>query len=370
MSQNRGMPASSSIPRGTGQLVAESRACPSCGYDLKGLFVGANCPECGRVIGITRKRHESHLIHAPKSYLRAMLSGLTLMSLAWLSIFGLYIATIWWVATTPMEVAVVNFSISGLWMAGLLLVLQRRPNSVRAPEDQHKIELVPLRASVLVTQTCFVAFAVFDYLDLAQGWAWASWVAMSSAVVGILGLVPLSYYLGVIAEWGRDESLAARFRSVGWFLAFFALLRLILNGIALLPHPALQLVGGFRWMPLIGILLCVPVVMFSVAQLAWGFFWLLRNAKEMEERDRRQAEKAARHAAEMAARSEQLLVDVREPVDMMPMDPHRPESAPMGLDEHEEASDPRAGSAGPVMRNASERVIPKAEGDPYRLADE
>jgi len=355
--------------RVTGELVVDSRPCPSCGYDLRGLFVGGNCPECGRIIGITRKRQESHLINAPKPYLLSMLAGFALMSVASLLVLSLWIASVWWRPTTPIEVAVVNFGVVGAWLAGVLLVLRSRPDQIRSPEDRARLELVPLRLSILVTQGFLALFAVFDYIDLVNGWGPAWWIALGSLFVGILGFVPLCYYLAVVADWGRDESMAARFRNVGWFLAVFALLLLALRAMTMMPHPALAMIGGFQWMAIIGIVLCIPVVLVSVAQMAWGFCWLLLNARAMEARDRRQAEKAAREAQAAAERTAAILSSVPQPAPTPDDDPRRG-PPPVPLAPREEPPDDEPQSAGPMVRLANERVIPKASDAPYGLADE
>ncbi len=361
--------AARSNARVNGELVVDSRPCPSCGYDLRGLFVGGHCPECGRIIGITRKRQESHLINAPKPYLLTMLAGFALMSVASFLVLSLWIASIWWRPTTPIEVAVVNFGVVGVWLIGVLLTLRSRPDQIRSPEDRAKLELMPLRLSILVTQGFLVLFAVFDYIDLVNGWPSAWWIALASMGVGILGFVPLCYYLAVVADWGRDEAMAARFRNVGWFLAVFALLLFVLRGMTMMPHPALAMIGGFQWMAMIGIVLCIPVVLVSVGQMAWGFCWLLLNARASEERDRRQAEKTARQAQAAAERTAAILSSVAAP-DLTPHDDPRRGPPPVPLAPREEPPDDQPQSAGPLVRHANEQVIPKASDAPYDLADE
>lgn len=356
--------------RHNAQLVVDSRPCPSCGYDLRGLFVGGNCPECGRIIGITRTRQESHLINAPKPYLLTMLAGFVLMSAASFLVLSLWIASVWWRPATPLEVAVVNFGVVGVWLAGVLLVLRSRPDQIRSPEDRARLELVPLRSSILVTQCFLAAFAVFDYIDLAHGWPAAWWIALASMAVGILGFVPLCYYLAIVAEWKRDESMAARFRNLGWLLAFFALALLVLRAMSLTPHPALLMIGRFQWMAVIGIVICVPVVLVSVAQMAWGFHWLLLNARASEERDRRQAEKAAREAQVHAQRAAAVISSFApDPAPSLADDPRRG-PPPVPFAPTEQPPDDRPQSAGPLVRHANEQVIPKTSDAPYGLADE
>jgi len=256
-----------------------------------------------------------------------------------------------------------------VWLFGVLLTLRSRPDQIRSPEDRARLELLPLRVSILLTQGFLAVFAAFDYIDLVNGWSAAWWIAMASMAVGILGFVPLCYYLAIVADWGRDEAMAARFRNLGWFLAFFALALMVLRAMSLAPHPALLMIGRFQWMAVIGIVVCVPIVLVSVAQMAWGFCWLLRNARASEERDRRQAERSAREARAHAERAAAVVSSIPDPLPS-PASDGRAGPPPLPLAPHEQAIDQQPQSAGPLVRHANEQVIPKATDTPYGLAEE
>ena len=55
---------------GTPMPIESDRPCAGCGYNLKGLFVGGVCPECGRPISVPKKRMlDDTLVDAPRAFL-------------------------------------------------------------------------------------------------------------------------------------------------------------------------------------------------------------------------------------------------------------------------------------------------------------
>lgn len=67
------------------ERVQDNHPCLKCGYNLRGLSVGAVCPECGTTIGESLKTYL--LAYAPRGYVKSIHTGLTIIFIATLAFF-------------------------------------------------------------------------------------------------------------------------------------------------------------------------------------------------------------------------------------------------------------------------------------------
>src|SRR5688572_13600420 len=104
--------------------------CVNCGYNLRGLITGGNCPECGRQISLTRALEDS-LLSGTTSQRRALLVGLTIVAICpvVLALARIGFPVAWSLSKTVQMVEpflAVNLLNSVAWMVGVWLLTPRR----------------------------------------------------------------------------------------------------------------------------------------------------------------------------------------------------------------------------------------------------
>lgn len=66
----------------TGDTIAEDKACPGCGYNLRGLPYGGKCPECARPILVSRPG-AFDITEVPRSLINRLRWGVRIALVAW-----------------------------------------------------------------------------------------------------------------------------------------------------------------------------------------------------------------------------------------------------------------------------------------------
>src|SRR5688572_30483180 len=64
------------------ETIERDCPCVSCGYNLRTLWVGAGCPECGMAAGDSMRAHARKLAGADRRWLRAVTNGVLWLVLA------------------------------------------------------------------------------------------------------------------------------------------------------------------------------------------------------------------------------------------------------------------------------------------------
>ncbi len=109
--------------------------CVACGYNLRGLNPGRNCPECGSPIPLERRPNDP-LLSGSMGEKSMMLWGLTLLALSAAGAVALRLifAVMWAVSfrgAIPMWTYIaLAMVISGVWSAGAILALPRRLDAI------------------------------------------------------------------------------------------------------------------------------------------------------------------------------------------------------------------------------------------------
>lgn len=332
------------------------RPCAGCGYNLKGLFVGGVCPECGRPIAVPKKRMlDDTLVDAPRDFLVRFASALTLafIGLA-LSVFGFF--TI--VATTVVNGVLGFYRIGGhnstlspgrgivvpsapdkayaiafllgaaMWSTGLFIATLPRPTPPDSQENR-RAEWKRLRIASNAVQTSWLLAATLGatviFATPATGYgpqppAWigpAMIAAILAIIVGVAGLVPTSVLLARYADWVPDNELSWRLRTSAWSIAVFGTL-IVLTGITPPGLPSFAgFIAFFLWLGLavfwLGFLGGLGVQFWSIGQLAAAGWAAKTNHQIREERDRRMLEKMQREKEEADRRADALKRHLDEP---------------------------------------------------------
>lgn len=348
-------------------MVAEDRPCRECGYNLRGLFIGGNCPECGRIIAFGRRELQGNLIDAPKSWLIGLAAGLAMMCGAWVVLFGMVLVGRRWMPATIDAQTTIGCAFGAIWTLGTLVVLRELPRNVRpryVSESEARRTLL-LRGATLVTQAAIIPAVIFDALRLAGGHPALGTLAMACGTAFVIGQVPLCHWLARVCEWSDDITLADRFRSLGWAVAAIAGSNLLVELFAVSTIPPLVMFATYwGWLTYAATALVSVTVLISIIQMTLTIRWIFRNAESLAERAETRAARDAKDAQRFAAAAE-----------LATPPPMSPEAERLLRDvvASEDASQPTYAPSAvppPGVRPLNERVIPKAAEGAYRLEGE
>ncbi|MCI0363701.1 MAG: hypothetical protein L0219_07440 [Phycisphaerales bacterium] len=213
--------------------------CVNCGYNLRGLMTGGNCPECGRQISLTRALEDS-LLSGTVAQRRALLVGLTIVAICpvvfALARIGFPVA--WSLSRTVggIEALVVIGLLNNMaWCVGVWLLTPSR-----LQKNHPRLRWV--RRSARFTQPLWPTAAVLWTLALLvfpstpAGDSLMFWASLCQ-IVSMLGTIAFGAWMVVLAEdAGLDEAsarinlslwvvpiLTVPVSLIPWYLRFFAL---------------------------------------------------------------------------------------------------------------------------------------------------
>ncbi|MCL4743072.1 MAG: hypothetical protein KJZ54_12820 [Phycisphaerales bacterium] len=288
---------------GEGRAVESGRVCARCGYDLRGLFVGGVCPECGTTIGRAGSKAavRDALTLAPLSYLRRLTwVCVGLAALGPLNGVAFLIAGATRAAWPEALLTVVGLA----WAWVVWRVAQPKPHRAGLTEPPEK-EMVRVRRAARLTQCAWPAAAALKTIAAGMSSAGAPLPAVLPflilagvlTVVGFMGFVPLSLWLADLADWAMDTSLGDRLRVVAWLIAFGGSIATVAWSGAAIAAAAGGLMGPFAivgYFATIAVLVALILFMVSLIQLCNMARWAVRNASDGMDRDLRVAIRKAR----------------------------------------------------------------------------
>lgn len=289
-----------------GPVYDDEATCGECGYALRGLPLGAICPECGAGLSKQSKPKakiaEDTIMDAPLPYVKQLRASCSVLATGALMMFVGPVAVVlggWDALQSPPAIGA-DLLLSLMWLAGVWLVTLPRQTQtaiVAAPPREWE----RLRWASRATQWLWCASALLDLYQSLKGSSPAlRWLDIFLSAGAVGGLWPLGVYLGRLADWAKDDSLAVLLRSTGFGLVI-CLAGLLVCAIGLLVP------GGVVWVPLLAPLLYVGLVLGNIAflvgvyRLASTVGWSVSSKQAHLDKDRRLLEKMAREKAEHLA---------------------------------------------------------------------
>lgn len=294
-------------------VIDRDAPCEHCGYNLRGLHPGRNCPECGRAIPLDLRPLDPLFAgtHSERAWLA---HGLTVVATMAAAIVALRLGfAVLWAMTRgalplwPFIACCVATSLA--WIAGVFLATPRRLDALRPRRRALRLIARWSQSLWLPALTCWLLaetkFAATPQADALMFWSAVSgWSAKAGAVA--LGLLLL--------QMAEDAELEDATRRLGLGLYVLPVLGAVL---ALLPHR--------MWF--------IMLALMSPLLLAWGWYmlqfalavwemrqnvcWGVRAANESHDRD-------ARIAQVRAELDREALAQVRA----LPPRPHAPPTRP------------------------------------------
>ena len=341
---------------GHGATIDADKACSNCGYSLRGLRIGSNCPECGTPVGRrVTTRFADNLVDSEMWYLRSLVLGFGLMAGSLLGTIGWMVFTGWrsqqWAPLHPLVVSAGFFIASGAWLAGVFITTLKRPRNEHTVRDV-LLDSVWVRQSARLLQLLPVAATGLGLAATATGGGTAAVFAVFAglaAIAGFFGLVPLCVYHASLADWAGDTGIGDRLRAAAWSIAVCGTFGVICFLILLIP--------GLRFKLLVTVgLVLASIITFiggvllflGVLQLALASLWAVQNSTSARAREQRIAvrkaeeEEQSRARAEAAEAEQVAELEAREGAgDVSPFD-DADEDEPIPLAEAGEEAPPRA----------------------------
>ena len=282
--------------------IESDRACPSCGYNVRGLRVGDRCPECATPITGAAMARSDTLGSASVAYLGQFARGSMLMGVAAAPFFGLLFLAAFLGrggGSLLLGATALGALCSVAWAIGVQLATTPRPaheDSPRSADESWSTLRMVARLSqwaFVVSQLCWAGAAqiAVGMGGITRAASLLFGMGLLFAAVGAVGLCFVLAYMIRIAHWADDTELVDRLKLIPALLAisFFILL------IAAVVGPKLG--GGiisFMLVPIAGIsLLTLMYSVWVTASTCWRFgslgFWSLENRKTALSSDQRRS---------------------------------------------------------------------------------
>ena len=264
--------------------IESNKKCLQCGYELRGLPIGGNCPECGQPTFIPTTIDDP-LSLMPVMVIRKLKWG------CWAAFWHMWLSFIlvlllWWSTMPKMVILSALLALAISWQLGVRLAIP----ALDLP--QATILGFTSRSRMLIStrwlQIGWVIAAVGGELQVVVSTPspladFSIPIIRFGIMVGILGLVLLAIMLGRLAEWSRDDEAQKLLLWVMWLLIpavwFFSM------------QPPLS-----RWSVLFYVASWLVVILYPVCllKLARSVSYCVHHALESEGIKERQQEKRER----------------------------------------------------------------------------
>lgn len=246
--------------------IVEDVPCPRCGYNLRGLATGRNCPECGHRIRRGTPRQDV-LLSVSEAERRAWTVGLALAAacvlLATVARVGFFLAGAF-VRSDALVTAylLVGTANAGLWIVAVWLITPASLDSAWAWMRRPRLVARALAVLWLVGYGCLLAR--YDQNLASAIEAWLLLGDRGGRLLGGLGALVVAFIMSWIAEEAELERAARRLNSSVWMLWIPTLL-------------AQAFPAGIAWFGLVVLGWILFFWCWLMMQLALGLFALSRH---------------------------------------------------------------------------------------------
>lgn len=291
-------------------------ACVRCGYNLKGLPRGGNCPECGASVASSFGRGRflfKNLTDAPMSYLKILRLGFFLLATCVVALFASIVLAGW---LKGMGASLLVAGIGVVWWAGVYLVTtsEHPPGDLQSKYDRLKW----LRRTNRLLQTAWtvawLCAAAQMLLIARQNTAIANGLVMPGTpspfaagimatgmaawilqLLGVVSLVPLCIHFAEIGTAAGNDTLATRLGLAAWGIVLFGGYLVVWY-----TFQGIWLLGA--GLAALGIVVSLGMFVFSLIELAVMCGWAVANSYAAIARDQRLLERAQAHEAQTHAK--------------------------------------------------------------------
>jgi hypothetical protein len=288
--------------------VEKDLPCPGCGYNLRGLNYGRNCPECGLAIEPEGALRDA-LLSGGRSARNALRFGLA--AAFWCLVVAVAARLVLFFGgfagvAPPLARAYLTTGLilSVVWTAAAWLVTPRRLTGRRPWMRQ-------LRLFIRVSQPLWVVAYICWFLAIVGGGgALETWARLLRLIAGV-GAIVLAFVLSRVAEEAQRETAAWRLNAAVWLLPITTLL----------PQLFPKSIAWFTLIPLgLVLLLWVWVMLLfalGVLDLQRHVRWSMIHAADQHTRSQRVAEIRAAVEGELEA----SIRPIEPPPPDIPLDP-------------------------------------------------
>jgi hypothetical protein len=198
------------------EVIAADLPCGRCSYNLRGLKLSGQCPECGKPIRRPKARavFGDQMSGAPLMWLMWYSRGTRLLCLGgWLMAMGL----VAWALVGHLACLLLAIAGSVAWSIGTVIVTRPRPKTMEKgvdPEHEWRAWRSWARWSQPAWTVALAGAAVVQVMG------WYTPVAVVPVAVfllaGVVGWWPLMLMQSNLAYWASDTELADKLRNCSW----------------------------------------------------------------------------------------------------------------------------------------------------------
>lgn len=265
--------------------IDNDRPCAACGYNLRGLSLRGQCPECGLPVAAeqTARLLDDPLSLMPIHVIRVFRRGCWLASLTVVVFLGLMVSR-WWGNWLPWAWSSVLLTAAVLWALAAWLVtpaFELRQAVLRGFATGSR-----LRQAARWLQLGWVVAAATGLVQAVRPGSGGAGLLYAGAAIGIglgaVGGVALAVMLQRLAEWVRDDRAERALNLAVWGVPLATLLLLVP-----LHLPMIGILVSVLWLLAVG---CLPYGLLSLSQ---SVTLSVMHAREHQDRERRRYQRDA-----------------------------------------------------------------------------